>query len=133
MKEERQTLGIMSSSNEQRDLLKDPSNNISLTQNPDPSNFESTESFYNSLHEIQFLNKYFQALKNGSPKDVNFIKYALKNDPRKDLRDSKDDLRRGNLSYLGGEFPLYVACKNNHIKIIKILIVGKFPIKAKMI
>ena len=80
----------------------------------------------NSLEEIQFLKKYFESLKNGGPKDILFIKKALKHDPRRMARGPKDDARRGNLPYLNGEFPLYIACKHNHLKIIKLLINGKF-------
>jgi hypothetical protein len=79
----------------------------------------------NSLEEIQFLKTYFEALKKGGPKEIIFIKKALKNDPRRMARGPKDDSRRGNLPYLNGEFPLYVACKYNHVKIIKILINGE--------
>jgi hypothetical protein len=35
-----------------------------------------------------------------------------------------DDSRRGNLTYLNGEFPLYIACKYNHSKILKLLLNG---------
>lgn len=95
-----------------------------IKQSRPDNEFSSTNSFVNSLEEIQFLKTYFEALRNGGPKDLKFITHALQNDPRRNARDSKDDSRRGNLTYLNGEFPLYVACKYNHLKIIKLLIEG---------
>lgn len=91
----------------------------------DATEFASTNSFVNSLEEIQFLTAYFEALRNGGPKDLKFIKDALKNDPRRMARGPKDEQRRGNLTYVNGEFPLYVACKYNHLKIIRLLLQGR--------
>ena len=96
------------------------------------ADFSEKNSFVNSLEEIQFLKAYFEALKKGGPKEIEFIKKALKNDPRRNARGPKDDTRRGNLPYLNGEFPLYVACKYNHLKIIKILLQGTLPLPESL-
>ena len=97
-----------------------------IKENPNnKSNFSEKNSFVNSLEEIQFLKSYFEALRAGGPDDIQFIKKALKNDPRRMARGPMDDSRRGNLTYLNGEFPLYIACKYNHSKILRLLLKGR--------
>ena len=84
--------------------------------------FHSLKSFQNSLTEIQFLNKYFNCLKRGSPSDIKFIDRVIKNDPKLNIHDSKSDFTLGNIDYNGGLFPLYVACQSNNRKAIDLLI-----------
>lgn len=82
------------------------------------------DSFTQGLEEIQFIKKYFQAIKRCSPEDLEFIKDAIMTDPRQLMFSSSHSLRRSNLQNFSGEFPLYLAAKYNHKSLIELLIKG---------
>lgn len=82
------------------------------------------DSFAKNLEELVFLKEFFQALKRGSKKDAEFIVQTLSEDPRRMAFEPSHAQRRGNLQNLNGEFPLYIAAKYNHIRIIKLLVGG---------
>jgi flagellin-specific chaperone FliS len=81
-------------------------------------------TFELNIDEINNIKDFFSALYQGSPEDILYIKNILKNDPKKNLRGPKDLTRMGNITNFNKEFPLYIASKNNNIKIIKILYEG---------
>ena len=82
---------------------------------------QKMDSFSSSLDEINFINKYFEALTRSSPSDIQFIKDSLLTDPRKMMRAHNDITRRSNINNFNGEFPLYVAAKTNNDILIDIL------------
>jgi hypothetical protein len=90
------------------------------------------DSFKDSMNELNFKRKFFQSLKRGGTKDIEYIKESLSKKSKDNNHSDKHLLRRGNTKNLNGEFPLYVAAKYNHIQILKILLNGLF-LKHKII
>ena len=83
-------------------------------------------SFVRGLEEIQFIKKYFEAIKQSSPQDIKFIKDAILTDPRQLSCGNEHSSRRTNVKNFDGEFPLYLASKYNHVFLLDFLIQCKY-------
>jgi len=65
---------------------------------------------------------FFLAIERGMDVDLEFIKNMIENDPKKYLYDNLDPERLCNKQSIDGQTPLYIACKNGHLEIVKMLL-----------
>lgn len=65
---------------------------------------------------------FFKALEVGSEEDLLFIRDMLGNDPKANLYDAANPERLANKPDHRGYTPLYVACKNGNLELVKLLI-----------
>ena len=85
------------------------------------SNLQKVDSFEANQNEFRFEQIFFDALKNMKPEDFDFVEDAIRNDPKKNSLGPLDKKRRANMCNYNGEFPLYIACKYNHVRVIQLL------------
>jgi len=91
----------------------------------DPNIFDYKNTNNNALREFGERSAYFQALERGSDQDYKLILEFIDKDPKRFLYDADDPERLCNKPNTSGQIPLYVACKNGHLKIVQLLLEQK--------
>lgn len=80
---------------------------------------------YSIVKKIDEFRKYeifFQCIENGSEEDLKKAKQILEQDDKQFLHDTTSDFHLVNKPNEYGQTPLYVACKNGHLKMVRFLV-----------
>ncbi|KAL4450272.1 hypothetical protein ABPG74_008978 [Tetrahymena malaccensis] len=96
-------------------------------------NYEQDFEMVKILDNYRRIEELCQLCKNGSPQDLEKIKNIIQNDPKRYIRSPDDPEHLINKLNSQGFFPLYIACMNQNIEIVKFLLkIGAIPnIKTK--
>ncbi|EAR98530.2 ankyrin repeat protein (macronuclear) [Tetrahymena thermophila SB210] len=96
-------------------------------------NYEQDFEMIKILDNYRRIEELCQLCKNGSPQDLEKIKSIIQNDPKRYIRSPDDPEHLINKLNSQGFFPLYIACMNQNIEIVKFLLkIGAIPsIKTK--
>ncbi|KAL4475766.1 hypothetical protein ABPG72_011543 [Tetrahymena utriculariae] len=96
-------------------------------------NYEQDFEMIKILDNYRRVEELCQLCKNGSPQDLEKIKNIIQNDPKRYIRSPDDPEHLINKLNSQGFSPLYIACMNQNIEIVKFLLkIGAIPnIKTK--
>jgi len=75
-----------------------------------------------ALKEFRDQAHLFEALERASPEDLEFIKAVLSHDPKKNMYEGDSLQRLSNKPNPHGQTPLYIACKNGNLELVKLLL-----------
>ncbi|KAL4479470.1 hypothetical protein ABPG72_011792 [Tetrahymena utriculariae] len=117
------SMSKQSQSNQQKkkennqDLNDDLGKQINKEQdNPTQKNYKQAFDEIRRKEKMSFL------CERGSEEDIKCIKQLLETDPRKYLRDTKDPEHFLSSRNVKGLTPIYIACKNGNLEVVKFLI-----------
>ncbi|EWS71980.1 ankyrin repeat protein (macronuclear) [Tetrahymena thermophila SB210] len=82
----------------------------------------SQKNYKQAFDEIRRKEKMSFLCERGSEEDIKCIKQLLETDPRKYLRDTKDPEHFLSSRNVKGLTPIYIACKNGNLEVVKFLI-----------
>lgn len=75
-----------------------------------------------AINEFRYNASFFDALEIGGSEEIKYIRKALANDPKANFYEVDDSQRLTNKPNHRGYSPLYIACKNANIELLKVLI-----------
>jgi hypothetical protein len=90
--------------------------------NKDPMCITPKEMYNDALNEFREQTAFFEALQIASTLDLTRIRATLMNDPKENFYDAESPFRLANKPNHKGYTPLYIACKNGHLELVKLLI-----------
>jgi hypothetical protein len=97
-----------------------PKRNISAKK--DPMCVTPKEMYNDALNDFREQTAFFEALQIASKMDLIRIRATLTNDPKENFYDPESPYRLANKPNHKGYTPLYIACKNGHLELVKLLI-----------
>ncbi|KAL4442317.1 hypothetical protein ABPG74_005658 [Tetrahymena malaccensis] len=112
-----------SQSNQQKkkDTNQDNEDELENQKNKEQEN-PSQKNYKQAFDEIRRKEKMSFLCERGSEEDIKSIKQLLETDPRKYLRDTKDPEHFLSSRNVKGLTPIYIACKNGNLEVVKFLI-----------
>jgi hypothetical protein len=113
---------IQSEGNLRRTLLDTQLQKRSSLDNDGIMIITPTHIHNDALDSFRDQHVFFEALESASKKDLPLIKKILQKDPKANLYDADSPYRLANKPNHRGYTPLYVACKNGNLDLVRLLI-----------
>jgi hypothetical protein len=99
-----------------------PSSKRNTSTSKDLMYITPQERYNDALSEFRDQTAFFEALQIASKKDLVNIRATLMKDPKENYYDAESPHRLANKPNYKGYTPLYIACKNGHLELVRLLI-----------